>query len=654
MRKPKIDRQSKKKEKVFNQARVTFFHSTATNLIYLAITEMSTTAPAKPPAVENLYLYNLQPKIAESLELMYFDSSVSVVVQPSNENSKEVSPSPENIVKPGHASTCTSCAVEITSPEERRNHYKSDFHRFNIKRSIEKLDPVSEEEFENLIEGQSIESLSGSDASSDEENDEEEEREDKLANALEGLDLQGDDDEENVVSHLNTKSAFMYLRSSVLSSGKVFGIYKCLFSPQQLLNSPMESLLTLSQPPVKSKKSALFMIGGGHFAGAIISHIAKNTRGNPPHAKETRQEQAVNVIVSKTFHRYTTRRKQGGSQSANDNGKGKAVSAGSSIRRYNEQALIKDVRELLTTWKQHLSECEFIFIRANGPSNRKIMVGYEGCEITNNDPRLRTFPFTTKRATATELKRAWAELSYLHVVDTPKEDAREKRRLQQRQEQLKNSQVQHKKEAEAVISPQEKHTSEIISILKKSKAPLLINYLKKNKLSPDFPLEPKSQYIHNPTLTHYAAAHGLTHMVQILLVNLKADPTIESESHKTPAELSANPATRKAFQIARYSLGEDYCDWKAAKVGAAKSKEEFLKEEQAEQDLVSQEKKRLIQEELAKKTELELKAPRVFGGGILGGSITQSADMNKLSDQQKMRIMREQRARAAEARLKGN
>jgi len=41
--------------------------------------------------------------------------------------------------------------------------------------------------------------------------------------------------------------------------------------------------------------------------------------------------------------RYAARRKQGGAQSANDAGKGKAKSAGAMIRRHNEAALT-DVR----------------------------------------------------------------------------------------------------------------------------------------------------------------------------------------------------------------------------------------------------------------------------------------------------------------------
>lgn len=48
------------------------------------------------------------------------------------------------------------------------------------------------------------------------------------------------------------------------------------------------------------------------------------------------------MTVHKTFHCYTVRAKQGGGQSARDAKGGNAPkSAGASLRRYNEQALVQ-------------------------------------------------------------------------------------------------------------------------------------------------------------------------------------------------------------------------------------------------------------------------------------------------------------------------
>lgn len=63
------------------------------------------------------------------------------------------------------------------------------------------------------------------------------------------------------------------------------------------------------------------MLGGGHFAGAVFN-------GDEP-------------ILHKTFHCYTVRAGQGGSQSAKDNSGSHPKSAGASLRRYNESALVQ-------------------------------------------------------------------------------------------------------------------------------------------------------------------------------------------------------------------------------------------------------------------------------------------------------------------------
>ncbi|CAX44233.1 zinc finger-containing protein [Candida dubliniensis CD36] len=560
---------------------------------------------------EDFYIYNLSEKVINSLELLYFDSKTSESVKVEDAQSEPTHPSRK-------------------STQHDTAYYKSDLYRYNLKRKLNDLPPVTEEEFDKLLEEESIESLSGS----DEEESDGDEEEGKLQNLIQKLDMRDENEhEESTVSHLNTKSPFILFGSSLVPPDKAIGAYKAVFSSSQLEN-PTKSFQQFS----RAGKSALFMIGGGHFAGAIISHARKSIRGNAPNMKESIQEQAVDIIQSKTFHRYTTRRKQGGSQSASDNARGKANSAGSSIRRYNEQALIQEVRELLHDWKNHLQECSAIYIRANGASNRKILVGYEGSPIENNDPRLRGFPFTTRRATTSELKRAWVELTHLHVVDMPKVEKK-------KQKVVTSSKVVQKPTKSPEELEHEQLNSELIGLLKKQRAPKLINFVKQNKINVD---ELKLDYTHTPTLLHYAAANGLGHMVQVLLVNLKASPNVCNSAGRTPAEV-ADTTARKVFQIVRHKLGEEYCDWNAAKVGPPKSKEEIEQEEKSKNEQLELEKKKLIQEELAKKTELELKKPTFSSSGVLGKHVD---DLTGLSEQQKMRLMREQRARAAEARMK--
>ena len=111
---------------------------------------------------------------------------------------------------------------------------------------------------------------------------------------------------------------------------------------------------------VEGKKWALFLVAGGHFAGAVVRvHRDRSKDDDGGKTKKGKPKKVIpdtEVIVHKTFHRYTSefrpprhprsyidfssaRRKQGGSQSVNDNAKGAAISAGAMLRRYGEQAL---------------------------------------------------------------------------------------------------------------------------------------------------------------------------------------------------------------------------------------------------------------------------------------------------------------------------
>jgi hypothetical protein len=191
-----------------------------------------------------------------------------------------------------------------------------------------------------------------------------------------------------------SRSPLIWFTSSVLPQPTSLGIYRAMFDEEDLQEDPVALLrykqIPVSKPPKRTV--ALMMIGGGHFAAIIASLIPKIVKNH-----QSQEERQVDVVASKTFHRYTTRRKQGGAQSANDAAKGNAHSAGSSLRRYNEAALQKEVRELLASWKDELERCELIFIRATGTTNRRTLFGYVGAVLKNNDSRIRGFPFTTRR-----------------------------------------------------------------------------------------------------------------------------------------------------------------------------------------------------------------------------------------------------------------
>lgn len=592
-------------------------------------------------------MFNIAPNVLDSLQLMYFDSSTA----------QEISPQTS---KPAISQKLAAATRHESATVKDHDYYKSDLHKLNLKREIRGLPKLTEAQFEELANDLN-ESISGSEASdsgSEDEADEEEEEAvkkvsletifEKSIRKLEELKVAQDEEEDDsIVSHLATKSPYVLFKSNLLPNDKCFGVFKALFTVKEL-ETPLEALKSWkTNDNSLSKKSALLMIGGGHFAGAIINHKPRSTKGNQVKPGDSILVQGVDVVVSKSFHRYTVRKKQGGSQSASDNARGKANSAGSSLRRQNEAALAQEVRELLQSWKTQLSECDSIYIRANGSANKKILIGYEGAVLTNNDPRVKSFPFTTKRATTTELKRAWVQLTYLTVSDRPKVDDRKiKKKLAH--DQLKNSTIAKEKEIKDETEI-EKHTREIVGYLKKARGPVLASYLKKNKLTPDLVFEPESEYYSTPTMLHYVSSIGVKNLVPILIKNLKADPTIQNKAGKTAYEISANKAVKSAFQITRHELGEDVIDWAAARVGKPISREDVERGEKEAKEQEELEKKELIEIEKAKIAqslpEQRSPAPR------LGGVSLAQTNLNSLSDDQRMRLMREQRARAAEARF---
>lgn len=66
------------------------------------------------------------------------------------------------------------------------------------------------------------------------------------------------------------------------------------------------------------------------------------------------------------------------------------------LRRYGEQALQEEIRALMKEWEEDLELSERIFLRAS-THGKKSFWGYEGAVLGKNDPRVRVFPFPTRR-----------------------------------------------------------------------------------------------------------------------------------------------------------------------------------------------------------------------------------------------------------------
>jgi hypothetical protein len=588
---------------------------------------------------------------------------------------------------PAKATSCHLCGLSFASVDEQRSHVRSDLHGYNLKQKIKGAKPVGEADFEKLI-GDLDESISGSESSESEEEDEDEDgnkpkdstlsallkRQAKIANP------EYDEFSARKKQRGPGKPPLLWFASPSLPENLSLGVYRAIFSTGEqeeeshIVETLRKKQLPPTQPPkVKSEGGIplpstdigphyfLCMIGGGHFAAMIVALAPKMGK------KHTGiDERSATVIAHKTFHRYTTRRKQGGSQSANDNAKGNAHSAGSSIRRYNETALVNEVRELLSGWKTMIDTAELIFVRATGSTNRRTLFGpYEGQVLRNNDPRNRGFPFSTRRATQKELMRAFVELTRvkqstideaaLAAMQAPQPDSTPKPAPAKPKPQKPS-----KEEEETAL-----HTSQIVPLIKRSKVPALLNYLKTNNIPPTFTFLPANY--HTPTPLHLAASLNSAPIVLALLTKGGADPTIMNDDARTPFILAGDRATRDAFRVARHELGESAWSWEQAGVPAALSRAEAEKRdaeektEKAAESKAEAERRKAETERVRKESEAEdakRTNQRLGKGKALGampvktGADLREEEMRGLTPEARARMERERRARAAEERFK--
>ncbi|KAI0453317.1 hypothetical protein F5B21DRAFT_515423 [Xylaria acuta] len=589
---------------------------------------------------------------------------------------------------------CSLCGLSFASVEDQRSHQKSDWHHYNLKQRLRGDQPVSEAEFEKLV-GDLDESLSGSESSeSDDDEDDRGSKESTLTTLLKKQATLADrnsrtnngdagaDDEEPDLARRRQRGGgrppLLWFSSPLLPTNSCFGIYRTIFSPEELKDEASmthvikkKQLDPVSIPKPKADGNLvpeaykgphffLCMIGGGHFAAMVVSLAPRLTK----HGSVGPMNREATVLAHKTFHRYTTRRKQGGSQSANDNAKGNAHSAGSSIRRYNEQALTDEVRLLLQDWKGLLDTSELLFIRATGATNRRTLFGpYEGQVLRANDPRIRGFPFSTRRATQNELMRSFIELTRLKVREI--DPAHITKPAQE--SSAKTVPAKPSKPAAPKLTEEEEtaqlHTSQLQAFIRRSKLPALLSYLQSNGLQGNFYFQPadSQQNHHAPTPLHLAASQNSAPLVSGLLLKAGVDPTLQSHEGKTPFDLAGDRATRDAFRVARDELGESAWDWDAAHVPAALKRADAERRDERER---AEAERKEAERRAAEEVRLRREGPKVGdaktgkGRSVLDAGVPRSAQDRReqeargLAPEQRMKLDRERRARAAEERFR--
>ncbi|CDQ85124.1 unnamed protein product [Oncorhynchus mykiss] len=269
-------------------------------------------------------------------------------------------------------------------------HYKLDWHRFNLRQRPSGKTPATVEEFERKTGGGDMSSISGSDSEDEEPDDS-----DWVVENTEAAPLQKDDGvlEAESFGRLSNRVVFQN------SQGQYLAVYRCVLQSKSAIE---EDLVASLQSLSNKTMWVILMAGGGHFAGAVF--------------------QGREVLQHKTFHRYTVRAKRGTAQGLRDakNSSHAPKSAGAALRRYNESALflcLQEIQDLLESWSDHLTDASAIFLRA--PShNKTLFLGGKAAPLVKKDPRIRTLPFPTRRATFREIKRVHDVLSTLNIYGT--------------------------------------------------------------------------------------------------------------------------------------------------------------------------------------------------------------------------------------------
>ncbi|PPQ94639.1 hypothetical protein CVT25_009370 [Psilocybe cyanescens] len=639
------------------------------------------------------HIFSLPPELLESLTPRNLVNRVP---------SLSHTPEPAVISSKSGPRACAICnGIVFLDVDEQRAHFKSDWHRYNVKMRLNGGKTVSEAAFAQLVEGLD-DSLSGSESSDE---DEDSDTVNTLVGKTKRLITRSPSPDSSLKNPPVTALTWFHSPPSTQ-----LGVYRTIFPLQTEPTQYLEELKSLQQKRPEGRTWAMFMVAGGHFAGAVIRVSQDEDEESEDEEQKARKKKPrkpkpdTEVLLHKTFHRYTTRRKQGGSQSTNDNAKGPAKSAGAQLRRYGEQALRDDIRGLLEEWKDDLADCERIWIRAS-TSNRKIFYDYEDAPFNNRDERLRTFPFPTRRPTQSELTRCLTELTRFKISHFTEEELRA-------QDEAYLASLPKPKATPTVVQPapekpkQPKLSKEEEAF--REKWSRLLEMVNKGRLEPlKVFLDREGETLggvdaripewageKRATVLQLAVQGGHEELVRWLLEEARADPTIpvpspkagdvqddEEEGNKSDSDgpRKVPPGSRRtAYDLSRTkpirdifrrcaAAHPDWWDWfGAARVPSALSQE--MEEERDEKKKVRRKGlKDRVKEREAKEKEKEKDRPKTppveskppvnpssnSTSQRLGGGSGAAEGTAGLTPEMRAKVERERRARAAEARLKG-
>ncbi|KAG2440909.1 hypothetical protein HXX76_003762 [Chlamydomonas incerta] len=442
--------------------------------------------------------------------------------------------------------TCLTCGIGVgcpgfSSPQEQRQHFKTDWHRYNVKRRLAKQPAVSEEQFEKVLEQGTEMSISGSESETDEEEDEED-----------TIDEEGPVPGQGALGpkQFRKKGAAAPAPSAIpretfqAADGSPFSVWRCLLRQDHVKASaadqpsgPQELLGELRRLRGAAGKWVVVLLRGGHFAATVFK--AREGRAANPGKHDADGLECFDVVAHKTFHRYVVRAKAGGKQSSKDATGKFARSAGSRLRRYNEQALEREVQELLASWSDHIASADLLFAHAPA-SNARSLFSDGQTTLLQSNPRLRRVPFVTHRPTFSETKRV---LRLLTAVFKP-EDAEVL--LQQQQSAHLEEEAAAVAEALAASQRQQQHATTSTKKDKQADAKAKADD-NDNEEAAAGPGSAAAAAAASESPLHRAAKAGDPERVRRLLES-GHDPCARDGKGRPPYALAADKDTRDAFR----------------------------------------------------------------------------------------------------------
>jgi len=330
----------------------------------------------------------------------------SELVKPLSHASEEhtIDPLPKRFVLP--SLTCSRCFESYENATDLRKHFQK-AHGSSTSTSIKK---DSEEEEVEEIEDDDNDYDIGFDEGIDEE---------------ESID---DDDFKDVDERVTFGSAYGVFKPYVVfylqEANWICSCHSSLIDTKALnefgVDEPGRPLKVSINDLIQPGELWLTMLYRGGFFAGIITEMSPPT--DVIKGKIRIEDEYPKIYLHKRFARYTTRRSQGGSQSAHDSSSGKANSIGAQLRRHNERALVTDIHSLLQgpEWSKTAPRCRRIFISA---AKTTIADLFDGSVLKRGDPRIKNVPFSSGRPSIDEAFRVTKEIAKMKWLEEFNESA---------------------------------------------------------------------------------------------------------------------------------------------------------------------------------------------------------------------------------------